>query len=308
MLEKAILVELKRACYIYSPGTVFSREALRDIDLVIHEGEFIVLAGPSGSGKSTLAQVLCGLLPPTSGECIYGVVREYNREREHVHALTKNGTADPGARAEIGLVFQFPEAQIFEETVEKDVGFGPKNLGLNEETIKKRTREAIESVGLQYDKISARSPFGLSGGEKRLVAIAGILAMKPRILILDEPTIGLDRAGREHVLGVIDRLNKAGTTILLITHDMNDVAEHAQRLVVLNNGEIAIDETVNDIFSDEASIFTLEPLGLGIPVPVKVDLGLREKGIDIELGAVRMIDAVARIKDAMGTVSDKDKL
>jgi energy-coupling factor transport system ATP-binding protein len=306
MLAKTALLELKQVGYIYSSGTVFSQEALRNIDLVIHEGEFIVLAGPSGSGKSTLAQILCGLLEPTSGEYTYGGAREYVRELPNA-GVSNAGITEDFAGTEIGLVFQFPEAQIFEETVEKDVGFGPKNLGLSEETIKKRTEEALESVGLQYDKISGRSPFGLSGGEKRLVAIAGILAMKPRILILDEPTIGLDSAGREHVMGVIGNLNKAGTTIILITHDMNDVAEHAQRLIVLDNGEVAIAGAVSDIFSDESSIYRLEQLGLGIPVSVKVVLGLREKGLDIKLGAVRMDDAVARIKDAMGTILDKDR-
>jgi energy-coupling factor transport system ATP-binding protein len=326
MLAATTLVELKRVGYTYSPQTVFSQEALRNIDLVIREGEFIVLAGTSGSGKSTLAQILCGLLPPTSGEYIYGGEREYVRDlpsagvtnagsvgaasaevSANVSSTGVVGISEDLAGTDIGLVFQFPEAQIFEETVGKDVGFGPKNLGLDEEIIKKRTKEALESVGLQYDKISGRSPFGLSGGEKRLVAIAGILAMKPRILILDEPTIGLDSAGREHVMGIIGNLNKAGTTIILITHDMNDVAEHAERLIVLENGEVAIDGTVKDIFSNESSIFRLERLGLGIPVSVKVVLGLREKGLNIELGAVRMDDAVARIKDAMETVSGKDR-
>lgn len=238
--------------YIYNPNTPFEQKALDDINVEIDEGEFIGLIGHTGSGKSTLVQHLNGLMKPTSGNIV--VDGEEITEKETNLRLI---------RQKVGLVFQYPEHQLFEETIYKDIEFGPKNLGLNEDEIANRVKESMELVGLDYESLKYRSPFELSGGQKRRVAIAGVIAMKPKILILDEPTAGLDPKGRDEILGEIKKLYKKNDiTIVLVSHSMEDIAKLVNRILVMHKGKIAIDDSTVEVFkrADE-----LKNMGLGVP-------------------------------------------
>ena len=247
-----MIINIKNLNYVYSPETPFERVALKDINLEISKGEFIGLIGHTGSGKSTLVQHLNGLIRPTSGEII---IEGINISEKKLNL--KN------IRQKIGLVFQYPEYQLFEETVYKDIAFGPKNLGLSEDEIFIRVKEAMEIVGLDYEELKERSPFELSGGQKRRVAIAGVIAMKPKVLVLDEPTAGLDPQGRDEILSEIQELfKKEAITIILVSHSMEDVAKLVDRILVMDNNRIVMDDVPREIFkrADE-----LEKIGLGIP-------------------------------------------
>ncbi|MDO5714101.1 MAG: energy-coupling factor transporter ATPase [Tissierellia bacterium] len=245
------MLTLKNVSYIYSPDTPFAKKALDNINLTLEEGEFIGLIGHTGSGKSTLVQLLNGLLKPTTGD-IY-VEGESLRETKSLKHI----------RQKIGLVFQYPEYQLFEETVEKDIAFGPINLGCNKEEIKRRVKESMEAVGLSYEDMKDRSPFELSGGQKRRVAIAGVLAMEPKVLVLDEPTAGLDPHGRDEILSEVKELfKKKGITIILVSHSMEDVADLADRMIVMYKGTIAMDGNPKDIFRQDEKLRTM---GLGVP-------------------------------------------
>ncbi len=261
-----MLVEMAGVGFTYMPGTPFEQVALKSIDLSISEGEFIGLIGPTGSGKSTLIQHLNGLLTPTEGKIIFRG-QEVGKDIE-LHSAQK----------EIGLVFQFPETQLFAETVAKDIAFGPKNLGLPVNEVESRVREAIESVGLDYRLYARRSPFGLSGGEKRLVAIAGVLATKPRLLILDEPLSGLDLWGKTKVMQAISKLNKNGAAVVLVAHDMDEIVEHVGRVIVLNEGRVALDDKPEVVFTQ---IDYLRRIGLDVPKTVELFIKLKERGFDI---------------------------
>ena len=258
------MIELKNVNFIYHPGSPYEKYALRDVSVTISEGEFIGLIGHTGSGKSTLVQHLNGLMKPTSGTV-------------EVAGLS---TADPeaakkGLRQRVGLVFQYPEHQLFEETVEKDIAFGPKNLGLSEEEVTSRVKEAMETVGLSYEKQKDRSPFDLSGGQKRRIAIAGVLAMKPDVLILDEPTAGLDHRGRDQILDEIHALYQdRGMTIILVSHSMEDIARLATRILVLDKGSIVMDGTAREIYRREEA---LNEIGLDIPDITKAMKELQHK-------------------------------
>ena len=263
-----MMMKINNLKYIYNPETPFEKYALRDINLEIHEGELIGLIGHTGSGKSTLVQHLNGLMKPTSGNIIIDGID-----------ITEKGADLRSVRQKVGLVFQYPEHQLFEETVYKDIAFGPKNLELSEDQIDERVKESMELVGLDFELLKDRSPFELSGGQKRRVAIAGVIAMKPKILVLDEPTAGLDPQGRDEILGEIANLyKKGGITIILVSHSMEDVANLVNRLLVMHNGEIAMDGETREIFkrSDE-----LESLGLGIPQITKFMKSLKSKGEDV---------------------------
>ena len=217
--------------YVYMSGGPYETHALRDVSLTIEDGEFIGLIGHTGSGKSTLVQHLNGLLKPTSGRILVDGLD-----------LADKATDKRALRRRVGLVFQYPENQLFEETVEKDIAFGPKNLGLDEQEIARRVREAMRKVALDYDRLHERSVFELSGGQMRRVAIAGVLAMEPTTLILDEPCAGLDPRGREEILTLIRNLHEeAGTTIVMVSHSMDDVASLAERVIVMNHGEVFMD-------------------------------------------------------------------
>lgn len=264
-----MIMKINNLNYIYNPNTPFEKKALDNIDIEINEGEFIGLIGHTGSGKSTLVQHLNGLMKPTSGDIII----------DGINITDKNANLKL-VRQKVGLVFQYPEHQLFEETVYKDIAFGPKNLGLNEKEISIRVKESMELVGLDFETLKDRSPFELSGGQKRRVAIAGVIAMKPKILVLDEPTAGLDPRGRDEILGEIQKLyEKEGITIILVSHSMEDVAKLVNRILVMHRGKIAMDDKTREVFkrSDE-----LEKLGLGVPQITKFMKSFKERGNDVK--------------------------
>jgi energy-coupling factor transport system ATP-binding protein len=272
----SILVE--NLNHIYDIGSPYETAALSQVTLQIEAGEFIGLIGHTGSGKSTLIQHLNGLLKPTSGKITVNGLD-----------LTAKSTKLSEIRKKVGLVFQYPEYQLFEETVEKDVAFGPTNLGLSEEDIAQRVKEAIGLVGLNYDEIKDKSPFELSGGQKRRVAIAGVLSMNPEVLILDEPTAGLDPRGRDEILGQIKSLHhEKNITVILVSHSMEDVARMANRLIVMDKGQIALEGPPSQVFRHDDK---LEAIGLGVPQITKLTRALRDSGYSIPNGIVTVEEA-----------------
>lgn len=271
--------------YVYSPQTAYEKQALKDVNLVINDGEFIGLIGHTGSGKSTLIQHLNGLLKATAGKIYFNGQDIYEKDFSMKYL-----------RSKVGLVFQYPEHQLFETTVYKDVSFGPKNLGLEQVEIDLRTYEAIKMVGLGEDMIDA-SPFELSGGQKRRVAIAGVLAMKPEVLILDEPTAGLDPKGRDEILEQINKLHKeSGITIILVSHSMEDVAKYADRLVVMNKAAIAFNDTPHKVFEHYKE---LEAMGLAAPQVTYVMHELKRRGIPVKTDATTVEEAAGEILKAL---------
>ena len=274
-------IEVRNLGYVYGAGTIFERHALKNVNLTIGDGEFIGLIGHTGSGKSTLIQHLNGLLRATSGDILY------NGE-----SIYREGYSMKELRSHVGLVFQYPEHQLFEVDVFSDVCFGPRNLGLTEDEGESRAREALALVGLD-ESFYKQSPFELSGGQKRRVAIAGVLAMKPEVLILDEPTAGLDPKGRDDVLGLVARLQKEqGMTVVLVSHSMEDVARYVSRLVVMNHGEKVFDGTPKEVFRHYKE---LEAIGLAAPQITYVVHALKEQGIPID----EDITTVQEAKDAI---------
>ena len=279
------VLEIKNLNYIYSVGTPFEHKALEDVSFSVNRGEFIGIIGHTGSGKSTLMQQLNGLLKPTSGQVLLDGVDIWSDKK-----LTRQ------ARFRVGLVFQYPEYQLFEETVYKDIAFGPKNMGLKEEEIDRRVREAAGFVGLTEKQLQV-SPFDLSGGQKRRVAIAGVIAMEPEVLILDEPTAGLDPSGRAEILGNIESYRKAkNATIMMVSHSMEDVARLTDRLLVMNGSHLAMDAPPAEVFTHAQE---LVEMGLSIPQVTQVFLHLRKLGVDVP--NVYTIDqAVAALKAVKG--------
>lgn len=244
-------IRLEHVNYIYSPDNAFRKQALRDVNLEIQDGEFIGLIGHTGSGKSTLIQHLNGLLRATSGQIYYNEQNIYDDKYRMIDL-----------RSQVGLVFQYPEHQLFEMTVLKDVCYGPKNLGLDDDAAVERAKEALAMVGMT-EKDYAKSPFELSGGQKRRVAIAGVLAMHPQVIVLDEPTAGLDPKGRNDILDQISVLHRqTGITIILVSHSMEDVAKYVDRIIVMNRGEVFMDDTPKEIFRQSEA---LESVGLAAP-------------------------------------------
>ena len=261
-------IEVRHLTHCYSEGSALSTVALSDICMTIADGEFLGIIGHTGSGKSTLVQHLNGLLKPTAGQVLVDG-EDLNGEHVNRRAL----------RHRIGLVFQYPEYQLFEETVAKDIAFGPKNQGLPKEEISERVRYAMDCVHLDYEKYSERSPFELSGGQMRRVAIAGVLAMKPAVLILDEPTAGLDPRGRDRILTMLEELHRReNTTIVMVSHSMDDMARLATRLVVMAEGKILASGTPREIFAQEEMMVSA---GLGVPEAARLCRALREKGLDL---------------------------
>ncbi len=262
------ILQVKNLNYIYSIGTPFEHQALKDVSFCVHRGEFIGIIGHTGSGKSTLMQQLNGLLKPTSGSVILDGQDIWSDKK-----LTRQ------ARFRVGLVFQYPEYQLFEETVYKDIAFGPGNMELPKEEIDRRVREAADFVGLTEEQLLS-SPFDLSGGQKRRVAIAGVIAMEPEVLILDEPTAGLDPAGRAEILGNIERYRRAkNATIMMVSHSMEDVAKLTDRLLVMGGSRLAMDGTPGEVF---AQAERLVEMGLSIPKVTQVFLHLRKMGLPVE--------------------------
>ena len=269
--------------YIYSPGTAYEKKALDDVSLTINKGEFVGIIGHTGSGKSTLIQHFNGLEKATSGTIYFDGQDIYDKDF-NMKSL----------RSRVGLVFQYPEHQLFETTVLEDVKFGPKNLGLSKVEVDLRAFEAIKQVGLS-EKCYDDSPFELSGGQKRRVAIAGVLAMKPEILILDEPTAGLDPRGRDEILDQIAKLHKDGLTVILVSHSMEDVAKYADRIIAMNSGKVAFDGTPKEVFRHYKE---LERMGLSAPQITYVMQEMKELGLNVDTDVSTVEEAKEEILKA----------
>ena len=260
-------IEVKNLTHTYSAGSALQQTAIRDVNLTIEEGEFVAIVGHTGSGKSTLVQHLNGLLKPTAGQVLVDG-EDMNGEGVNKRLI----------RQKVGLVFQYAEYQLFEETVAKDIAFGPKNQGLNAEEIDRRVRKAMARVQLDYGKYAERSPFELSGGQMRRVAIAGVLAMEPRYLILDEPAAGLDPKGRDRILGMVKDLHEAGVTVVMVSHSMDDCARLASRMIVMSKGTVVASDTPRNLFAQPEMMASV---GLGVPEAAKLCAMLREKGLNL---------------------------
>ncbi len=278
-------IKLENVSYTYAPGTSLAVQALRGVTLDVADGEFVGVMGATGSGKSTLIQLIAGLIKPTEGQILLDGedinARKYDRDVLH---------------RKVGLVFQYPEYQLFETTVERDVGFGLRHLGLTKEETAAAVRAALETVGFDYDTVRDMSPLGFSGGEKRRIAIAGVLASKPGVLILDEPVAGLDPLGRQDFLNMVDALNAAGTTIIMISHNADALAEHARRIIVLKNGALIRDGSTRDVFSD---YYDLLHNGIGVPQVRRAAQLLRERGVDMPGNIIQYDEFIDRLKIIM---------
>lgn len=280
-------IKLSDVNYTYMKDTPFEKTGIKNINLEISEGEFVAIIGHTGSGKSTLVQHLKGLLTPDSGTVI---IDDVNINQNTVSAKT--------AKNKVGIVFQYPEQQLFEETVYKDVTFGPKNMGMPEEKLENIAKQSLEFVSLDYEKYKNRSPFQLSGGQMRKVAIAGVIALKPKYLILDEPAAGLDPVGRDDLFEKISKLyQKTGMTVILISHNMDDVARLAQRLIVMNNGEISIDDKPEQVFKYKEKLVAA---GLALPQITELLSKLKQQGLAVEENIIKLDDAIVNIKTAWG--------
>ena len=279
-------IELKGVSYTYMKGTPFEREALRDVSLTIVDGSLTAIAGHTGSGKSTLVQHLNGLLNPTKGKVLVDGVNLVGKDKETLLA-----------RRKVGMVFQYPEQQLFEETVAADIAFGPKNLELSENEIERRVRSAMEFVQLDYDEYKDVSPFRLSGGQMRRVAIAGVLALEPEYLVLDEPTAGLDPQSREDLLRRIMELHRKNKlTIIFVSHNMEDIARMAERVVFIHDGHVLVDAPPSEaFFADEE----MRKAGLAAPPTVTLLSCLREAGLNVETDAFTAEEAAKRIVKAI---------
>lgn len=279
--EISMSIELKNINYIYSQGTAYEKHALKDINLEIPQGQFVGIIGHTGSGKSTLIQHLNGLIKASSG------VLDYNGENIYAEGYNMKQL-----RSQVGLVFQYPEHQLFEVDVFTDVCFGPKNQGLSKEECEERAKEALELVGFP-EKYYKQSPFELSGGQKRRAAIAGVLAMRPQVLILDEPTAGLDPRGRDEILDQIAYLHEqTGMTVVLVSHSMEDIAKYVERIIVINHGEKMLDGTPKEVF---AHYRELEGVGLAAPQVTYIMHDLREQGIPVQTDATTVTEAAEEI-------------
>ena len=274
-------IALEHINYVYSPGTAYEKQALKDVSLEIPQGQFAGIIGHTGSGKSTLIQHLNGLTRATSGRILY--------EGKNIY---EEGFDMRWLRSQIGLVFQYPEHQLFEVDVLSDVCFGPKNQGLSQEECEERAKEALDLVGFP-EKYYRQSPFELSGGQKRRVAIAGVLAMRPKVLVLDEPTAGLDPKGRDEILDQVERLHKeTGMTVILVSHSMEDVARYVERIIVMNRGEKMLDGTPREVFRHYKE---LEKVGLAAPQVTYVMHDLKERGFDLSPDATTIEEAADEI-------------
>ena len=279
------IMQVKNLSYVYSAGTPFEHKALDNVNFTIHRGEFVGIIGHTGSGKSTLMQQLNGLLKPTAGQVLLNGVDIW---------FDKQTTRQ--ARFQVGLVFQYPEYQLFEETVYKDIAFGPKNMGLSQQEIDRRVREAAGFVGITERQLQS-SPFDLSGGQKRRVAIAGVIAMEPELLILDEPIAGLDPVGRAEILGNIESYRRAkNATVMMVSHSMEDVARMTDRLLVLYNSRLAMDAPPAQVFSRAQELIDM---GLDIPRVTQIFLDLKNKGLDVDSVYTidQAVDCLTRLKE-----------
>ncbi len=278
-------IVLENVSHIFMPGSAMSQTALNDVSFQVEEGEFFCIIGHTGSGKTTLLQHMNGLVQPSSGKItVDGLDLSVKKQRIE-------------ARSRVGLVFQYPEYQLFEETVSLDIAFGPKNLHVPEAEIKERVEEAMLLVGLAPDLFADKSPFDLSGGEKRRAALAGILAMRPRYLLLDEPMAGLDPRGRQSVIDLLQSLRKkTGCAIVMVSHSMDDVARNAERIAVLHKGSLVMLDTPSNVFAEPEKLLEL---GLDIPQAAQLALKLRERGIQAPAGAYREEELLPFLLEAL---------
>lgn len=289
-------IEIKHLTYIYSRKTPYEKKALDDVNLCIEEGSFVGIVGATGSGKSTLIQHLNGLIKvqdkKTSSVVVQGMSATDKKTLKNL-------------RFKVGMVFQYPEYQLFADTVEKDVAFGPKNMKLPKEEIDARVRKAMDVVGLDYDQFASRSPFDLSGGEKRRAAIAGVIAMQPEILVLDEPVAGLDPAGREEILALVKKLQKeVSPTIILVSHNMDDIAVMADRIIALKDGKVVMDGTPKEVFSDRKHV---EEIGLDVPFATSLSDEFISRGYDLPKDIIsldELADALSKIRKNEGVKAD----
>ena len=281
-------IEISHLTHLYNEGTAMERKALDDVNLTINDGEFVAIIGHTGSGKSTLIQHLNALMKPTGGKILLDG-EDINKDKTKLKSI----------RQKIGLVFQYTEHQLFEMTIFKDVCYGPKNMGLNDADVEKAAKEALDLVGLDesfYDK----SPFELSGGQKRRAAIAGILAMKPRVLVLDEPTAGVDPRGRNEIFDAINHMHhETGITVILVSHSMEDVAKYADRIIVMNQGRVALTGTPREVFS---RVSLLEEIGLAAPQTSYVMKGLSDKGYSVAQDIYTVDEATEVLYDLLKQV------
>ena len=278
-------IALEHISYVYSPGTAYEKHALKDVSFEIPQGQFVGIIGHTGSGKSTLIQHLNGLLKASSGELYFNGRNVY-----------EEGYPMKELRSQVGLVFQYPEYQLFEADVMTDVCFGPKNQGLSPEECKERAMEALKLVGLK-EKYYQSSPFELSGGQKRRAAIAGVLAMRPKVLVLDEPTAGLDPKGRDEILGQIASLHKAsGLTVILVSHSMEDIARYADRIIVMDHGKVRYNDTPKHVFTH---YMELEKMGLAAPQVTYIMHDLREHGLSVTTDVTTVEEAADQIMQAL---------
>lgn len=282
------IIEIKNLTHIYSPNTPFEQRALDQVNLTIYRGEYLGIIGRTGSGKSTLIQHLNGLIRPTEGEVLFQG-QDIWSSKELTHNI----------RFQVGLVFQYPEYQLFEETIAKDIAYGPTNMKLPQDEIDERVRESMAAVGLAPE-LADQSPFALSGGQKRRVAIAGVIAMRPDVLVLDEPTAGLDPAGRDEIFELVRSYHKqSGATILIVSHSMEDIAQVADRLLVMNHAKVLFCDTPREVFSHADEIIAA---GLDIPMITKVMLELKKRGHDVDTS----VYTVAQAMDALRACKRKE--
>jgi energy-coupling factor transport system ATP-binding protein len=280
-------IVLKDVSYTYMKGTPYERTALNNINIKFERGEFVGIIGHTGSGKSTLVQLLNGLLSPSSGQVVVDDVD-----------LAAKGAAVRQAKRKVGMVFQYPEHQLFEETVFDDVAFGPRNLQADPDEVDRRVRRALEFVGLDFAEFAGRSPFHLSGGQMRRVAIAGVAALEPEYLILDEPSAGLDPRGRDEIFAKIVHLHETtGTTVILVSHNMEEVARLVKRVIVLDSGEKSLDGTPQEIF--RCSRESLRAAGVAVPNVIELMEKLKVRGLPVDDAALTVDDAVAAIMAAL---------
>ena len=279
-------ISLESVSYTYALGTAFQCRAIDGLSLTVDDGEFVGIMGSTGSGKSTLIQLMAGLLTPSSGRVLL--------DGEDIHPKSYDRIK---LRRRVGLVFQYPEYQLFERTVEKDVGFALRRLGYGPEETREAVRRALKTVGLDYDKVRDKSPLGFSGGEKRRIAIAGVLASDPGILILDEPVAGLDPLGRDAFLDMVEGLNAKGVTILMVSHNADALSEHARRIVTLKEGRVFLDGSVKEVFSD---VFALKSCGICCGQSRLAAELLRERGMDIPEGTVKYAELLSAVLSARG--------
>ncbi|MGN0711747.1 MAG: energy-coupling factor transporter ATPase [Anaerovoracaceae bacterium] len=279
-------IQVKNLTYTYSEGLAYESKALDDVSFEINDGEFVGIIGHTGSGKSTLVQQLDGLIKPKSGSIIINGTD-----------ITQPGIPMRDIRRKIGLVFQYPEYQLFEETVKQDVAFGPINLGLSQEEADERVREALELVGLPYEEIAERSPFELSGGQKRRVAIAGVIAMKPEVLIMDEPTAGLDPKAHRELVQTIKKIHREqGSILILVSHNMRDIADLSDKVLVMHKGRSVMFGTPREVFARRDELVAM---GLGVHPAAEILYRLKERGMDIDPDVLNMEEAVERLTEKL---------